>query len=198
MTRIDADKIAMFGAQVFMQYGHQLLTIAGAACNTQNLPNAGPIAAALNQVQDDSFRLGLLAGMRLDQDPVVRKFLEEQVEQIEHGQVTIPGALLRNWLPALADLTIVSCVWDSAGDQLKLVIMGENAPLAIRYGLNPGTRIEITAVEVPDEGLSEPARQAITDLGLNPDGVGGALVSYAKDVMCSLGGIEEVEVSNGK
>ena len=55
-------KLAMIASELYMNYGRQLLTITGAACGKHQLPNAGAIAEAMNEVQDHSFRLGMLAG----------------------------------------------------------------------------------------------------------------------------------------
>jgi hypothetical protein len=80
MTSYDANRVAMFTAQMYQQCGHELLAITRVSCARQALPNAGPIARALNDVQDGSFRLGILAGLRAQLDPVVLQFLEGQVE----------------------------------------------------------------------------------------------------------------------
>jgi hypothetical protein len=90
MTRFDADRVAMFTAQMYLQYGHDLLAITGVSCARHDLPNAGPFACTLNEVQDGSFRLGILAGLRAQLDPVVLRFLEGQAAMFE-PPVQIPG-----------------------------------------------------------------------------------------------------------
>ena len=131
MTREETDKLAMIAAGLYMQYGRQLLTIVGEACKKHDFQATGPLAAVCNDVQDHSFRLGLLAGMRLGENSPMKEFLEKQVAQIEKGQVSIS----RRWLNAAfhipAEWVVISAAWDSAADSLKLCVMGEGVPLSV-------------------------------------------------------------------
>jgi hypothetical protein len=136
VNRIDFNKLAQIGAEVFMQYGRQLLGIVEGACKANGCSREATflpvnIQKAMNDIQDQSFRLGLLAGMRLGENSPMKEFLEGEVEKIEKGQISIGEKWLRAAFHIPQGWKIIAAVWDSAAGTLKLCVMGEGVPLGV-------------------------------------------------------------------
>jgi hypothetical protein len=152
MNRNEADRIAVLGAQIYAEYGRQLLTIVRASRQKHGLPEGGPIGALCNDVQDGSFRLGLLAGLRVQGDPALRTFLEEKVALLDLPEpsagteyITISAKALRDSFGIPEEWRILSAHWLAAEDILRLRVTIPGA-----LGGPRDVEISVVATEVLD------------------------------------------------